>query len=78
MSGEKMTRVGVPGRQGTGLLLRGHVTRQEAVSEYERHLRQQLAAAQEGLAAIRAGAVEVRHQRGIYRVSDVHPADTTQ
>jgi hypothetical protein len=73
MSSEKMTRVAVPGRPGTGLLLRGHVTWQEAVGEYERYLRQQLAAAQEGLAAIWAMTVEVRHQRGIYRVTDVHP-----
>ena len=77
MSGEKMTRITAPGRPMTrpGLLLRGHVTWQEAVSEFERHLRQQLAMAQEGLAAIEAGTVQVRHQRGIYRVSDVHPVD---
>ena len=67
-----MTQVTVPGTPARpGLALRGHVTWQEAVSEFERYLRQQLAAAQEGLAAIEAGTVEVRHQRGIYRVSDM-------
>jgi len=72
-----MTLVTAPGRLSTrpGLLLRGHVTRQEAVSEFERYLRQQLAAAQAGLAAIEAGTVEVRHQRGMYRVTNVHPVE---
>jgi hypothetical protein len=73
MSSEKTTRVTVPGRPG--LVLRGHVTWQEAVSRYRAYLQQQLAMAQEGLAAIEAGTVQVRHQRGIYRVSDVHPVD---
>jgi hypothetical protein len=68
---EKMTRVGVPGSPGTGLLLRGHLTWQEAAGEYEKHLRQKLAEAQAALAAIEDGSVEVRHQTGIYRVSDV-------
>ncbi len=70
-----MTRVSVPGgtARAWALLVRGHVSWQEAVGELERHLRQQLAAAQEGLAAIEAGTVQVSHQRGIYRVSDVRP-----
>jgi hypothetical protein len=70
---EKMTRVRVPGARMPGLQLRGHLTWAEAVSEYEKYLRQQLAAAQAGLAAIENGTVEVNHQRGIYRVTDVRP-----
>jgi hypothetical protein len=74
---EKMTRVIAPGQPSTrpGLMLRGHVTWEEAVSEFERYLRQQLTQAQEGLAAIEAGTVEVRHQRGMYRVTNVHPVE---
>lgn len=75
---DKMTQVSAPGSRGAGLLLRGHVTWDEAVSRYEQYLRVQLAQAQEGLAAIEAGTVQVRHQRGIYRVTDVHPVDAPQ
>jgi hypothetical protein len=75
MGSEKMTRVTAPGRPLTrpGLMLRGHVTWREAVDEFKRHLEGQLAEAQAGLAAIEAGTVQVRHQRGIHRVTDVRP-----
>lgn len=72
-----MTRVTAPGKPSThpGLLVGGHVTWEEAVGEFRQYMQHQLAEAQAGLAAIEAGTLEVRHQRGIYRVTDVRPVE---
>jgi hypothetical protein len=67
MSAEKLTVVSA----GTspGYALRGHVTRETALSEAEKFYAAQLAAAQSALESIRSGQARVFQQRGIYRVT---------